>query len=96
VTTATVAGGATPEMSDGFEGVDGTDGVEGVFETGGAEVDPLPPPQPAKDAVNKSKGKARARRRVTIAEPPRTNVVNAGTTFNVVEQRKSAADFFRP
>jgi hypothetical protein len=83
-------------MSDGVEGVDGTDGVEGVFETGGVEVEPLPPPHAAMRPVNRSKGKARTRRTVTIAEPPRTNAVNAGTTFNVVEQRKSAADFFRP
>lgn len=57
-------------MSDGFEGVDGTDGVEGVLETGGVELEP--PPHAATNAVNRTKGKARTKRRVIIAEPPRT------------------------
>jgi hypothetical protein len=95
VTTATAEGGATPEMSDGFDGVDGTEGVEGVLETGGAELEPLPPPQAATKAVNRTKGRARMRRSETIAEPPRSELAHACTTFvrllNSVNQRQRVA-----
>ncbi|HEU4604376.1 MAG TPA: hypothetical protein VFS24_20545 [Steroidobacteraceae bacterium] len=67
MTTATVSGGATPWMSDGFEGVVGVVGVDGEPDTGGVELfELLPPLHAATNAASRTNGKTRTRRSAII------------------------------
>ena len=70
MTTETVDGGATPEISVGSDGVVGIVGVDGVPATGGVELLEPPPLQAATNVVNRTQGRARVKRKEPIAEPP--------------------------